>query len=69
MMKQEPRRRVLSHQFVDHTIRHEMIGDFDFERRRVRGLSVVSHKTFGIISPRPLKRVISGVARPGLLDD
>ncbi|MGC4082644.1 MAG: hypothetical protein QM736_11165 [Vicinamibacterales bacterium] len=32
-------------------------------RRRVRGFSVVSHSTFGIISPRPLKRVISGVAR------
>jgi hypothetical protein len=27
-------------------------------------LSVVSHRTFGIISPRPLKRVISGAPRP-----
>src|SRR6202035_3412427 len=34
-------------------------------RRRVRGLSVVSHSTLGIISPSPLKRVISCV----LLED
>ena len=33
-------------------------------RRRVFGLSVVSHSTFGIISPRPLNRVISGLPRP-----
>ena len=30
----------------------------------MRGFSVVSHSTFGIISPRPLKRVISGLLRP-----
>ena len=33
--------------------------------RRVLGFKVVSHSTLGIISPSPLKRVISGVARPG----
>jgi hypothetical protein len=32
--------------------------------RRVLGLSVVSQSTAGIISPRPLKRVISVLALP-----
>jgi hypothetical protein len=30
----------------------------------VRGFIVVSQSTFGIISPSPLKRVISAFARP-----
>jgi hypothetical protein len=60
----EARRGILPHQLVDHAVGDELIGTSTRSSRRVRGLSVVSHNTFGIISPRPLKRVISGVARP-----
>ena len=49
----EPRRRILAHQLVDHTIGHELILTSTRSKRRVRGLSVVSHSTFGIISPSP----------------
>ena len=64
----KPRRRVLAHQLVDHAIGRRADPDTSTRSsRRVRGLSVVSHSTFGIISPRPLNRVISGRRAPGLL--
>ena len=61
----EARRRVLAHQLVDHAIGLERVRDVDAEGPPATSASsVVSQSTFGIISPRPLKRVISPSSRP-----
>ena len=68
MMNRKRRRGVLAHQLVDDAVGLSCVVDRrPAAARRVLGSSVVSFSTFGIISPRPLKRVISGLALPGSL--
>ena len=55
----EPSGGILPHELMDHPVSRDLVVDIDPQQATSLGVMVVSHKTFGIISPRPLNRVIS----------